>query len=127
MATEAMVLDRAAFKAALERVVNDEDFGRRLESSPAATLRSIGLKLPDDVAAELDREPLSRTIEKAFGSGPEHHERVAVVPIPIIVVGVHVGVVVAVATRVKTKAEIDLDETIDNAVEMATPHLTTKD
>jgi hypothetical protein len=96
MAKAAVVLDRAAFKTALRRVVNDSEFGKQLEAKPGTALRSIGLTLPNHVASELDRQPLSKTIEKTFGP-PEGGPRPEI--LPLVIVEVAVGVVVEVAVR----------------------------
>jgi hypothetical protein len=123
MANETVVLDRAAFKSALQRMVNDQDFARELESKPAAALKSIGVDLPPEVATELDKRPLSQTIEQSFARQPG--DPVAVIPIPIVIIGVHVGVTVAVATRVKTR-DAELDQAITDAAE-ASSHLKLKE
>ena len=110
MANAEVALHRAAFKEALGRIVNDEEFGKRLEEKPGTALRSLGLEFPDNVATELDSRPLSQTIEQAFGPATEGPRPEI---LPIVVVFVAVEVAVRVATRVKPM--LSLDEAITNA------------
>jgi hypothetical protein len=124
MAKAPVVLNRAAFKMGLERVVDDQEFGRELEARPAATLRSIGVEIPDHIANELDRQPLSQTIAKAFGP-PEAGARPEVLPIVAVVVGVHVAVVVV--SKARSLEELSLDETIAAVTETTSAEITVKD
>ena len=113
-------LNRSAFKTALRRVANDPNFGRELNEKPGTALRSIGLEFPDAVASQLDRQPLSRTIEQAFGPPHEGPRLEAEV---IVHVGVSVAVDVAIgvlaAAEVGERPGTTLDEAIEKAAELS--------
>lgn len=94
-----VVLDRTALKAAMRRVANDPNFAKQLEAKPATALKSIGLALPVAVATELDKRPLSQTIEQVFGPPGTGTRSQAETYVEVgVSVGVHVVVEAAVHT-----------------------------
>ena len=110
----AIVLDRSAFKTALRRVANDPNFGKELNERPGTALKSIGLALPTAVVDELDQQPLSRTIEQAFGPPHEGPRQEAIV---LVSIGVNVRVEVGVEVNIMSTSADDevLDDAITNA------------
>jgi hypothetical protein len=121
-----VVLNRANFKAGLERVINDQQFGQQLEARPGTALRSIGVELPDDLARELDSRPLSKTIENSFGPSTAR-PRPEILPAVVVFVAVQVVVNTRVIPPKKPQVEQALDEAITKAADLASGEISLTD
>lgn len=108
MAQSEVVLNRAAFKEALTRVINDKQFAQGMEEHPGTALKSLGFQFSESQVKQIDSVPLSQTIQKTIGNrGPVGAET-------------YVHVVVDVIVEVAVRTEIPIPFTVEGFDQVTT-------